>query len=125
MGNWLTGRTQRVVINGFYSGCQAVTSGIPQGLILGPTLLNVFKNDLDDGVESTLTKFSDDTKLGGGVDKSCQKGEPSYAETCTGWKSGLVRTVRSSTKTSAQSCTWDNRTKKPSTSLDVAGEQPC
>lgn len=59
-----------------YQAGGLVTSGIPQGSILGPVLLCVFINDMGVGLEGFLSKFVDNTNLGGDVD-SIKGGEAS------------------------------------------------
>ena len=61
--NFLINRTQQVVVEGRHSCAGAVTSGVPRGSALGPTLFIIYINDLGDGIKSTIHLFADDTIL--------------------------------------------------------------
>ena len=65
--SFLTGRRQRVVVDGVKSDWTRVTSGIPQGSVLGPTLFVAFINDMPASVRGSIQLFADDAKLYGGV----------------------------------------------------------
>ena len=60
---WLKNRVQRVVINGEESDWIPVSSGVPQGSVLGPILFIIYINDIDENILSLILKFADDTKL--------------------------------------------------------------
>ena len=61
--SFLTDRKQRVVVRGIHSSWSCVTSGVPQGTILGPLLFLIYVNDISSNISSTLRMFADDTKV--------------------------------------------------------------
>ena len=63
LSNFLENRSQAVVINNDSSTSKNVTSGIPQGSVLGPTLFILFINDISNDIESQIRLFADDTKI--------------------------------------------------------------
>ena len=63
--NWikdfLTNRSQQVVLDGMASSNVPVTSGVPQGSVLGPILFLIFINDISDRITSNIRLFANDT----------------------------------------------------------------
>ena len=62
---WLTSRTQRVVVDGEVSEHVHVKSGVPQGTVLGPLMFLIYINDIADNIssETHIRLFADDCVL--------------------------------------------------------------
>ena len=54
-------RRQRVVVDGEFSTHATVSSGVPQGSVLGPVLFLCYINDLPSSVSSNVRRFADDS----------------------------------------------------------------
>jgi len=60
---WLTNRTQQVLLNGVKSTSVSVSSGVPQGTVLGPLMFLLYINDIITDIDSPLRIFADDYLL--------------------------------------------------------------
>ena len=61
--SFLSNRRQRVVLGDTVSDWSAVTSSVPQGSVLGPTLFILYINDLVDIIKNRSILYADDTKI--------------------------------------------------------------
>jgi hypothetical protein len=63
IGSFLNQRKQRVVVSGAASEWVGVTSGVPQGSVLGPLLFLLYINDICTIVSSRIKLYADDTMI--------------------------------------------------------------
>ena len=75
ISNYLSQRKQRVKVGSKFSEWQEIVSGVPQGSVLGPLLLNIFVNDFNLAMKSTyVCNFADDNTI-----YACDKNAESVA----------------------------------------------
>ena len=63
INSFLTDRKQQVVVDNATSDIASVTSGVPQGTVLGLTLFLIYINDIADNITSNIRIFTDDYVL--------------------------------------------------------------
>ena len=60
---WLSGRTSVVTVNSRTSSSFPVSSGVPQGSVLGPLLFLLYIDDITQNIESDIRLYADDALL--------------------------------------------------------------
>ena len=61
--NFLSDRSQCVIVDGQQSDIGRVQAGVPQGAVSGPLYFLIYINDLTEGIKSNIKLFADDTSL--------------------------------------------------------------
>ena len=59
----MSNRTQQVVVDGVKSSSANISSGVPQGSVLGPLLFLLYINDMSEVVSSNIRLFADDALI--------------------------------------------------------------
>ena len=67
---FLSNRKQRVSVNGALSDTTDVTSGVPQGSVLGPILFLPYINDINENIQSSIRLFADDSIIYGKINSN-------------------------------------------------------
>uniref|UniRef100_A0A8R1HTK3 Reverse transcriptase domain-containing protein n=1 Tax=Caenorhabditis japonica TaxID=281687 RepID=A0A8R1HTK3_CAEJA len=88
--NFLSNRTQRVIINGVMSEEKSVLSGVPQGSVLGPLLFLLFVNDIGDNFNSDYLLYADDLKIFSTDKSSIQRDLDSLSTWCENWQMSVA-----------------------------------
>ena len=60
MNDFLSNRVHAVSFNGLYSTWDNVTSGVPQGSVIGPALFLIYINDIKEKIQSNMRLYADD-----------------------------------------------------------------
>ena len=63
INSFLSDRKQAVSVNGSHSTWVNVTSGVPQGSVMGPVLFLLYINDIQEQIQSKIKLFADDSIL--------------------------------------------------------------
>ncbi|RMC14170.1 hypothetical protein DUI87_09260 [Hirundo rustica rustica] len=100
--NWLGGQAQSGG-EGCYMQQWLVTTGVPQGAMLGPILFSISTGDLDEGIECPSVSSQTTPRE---WQHCLLEGRRLCKRTWTGWINGPRPVLRGSTRLPARSCTW-------------------